>query len=71
MRWKLSCTMKMRELSLSEIQNYVNLDQPFSACGAYKYEENGHQLFSEVKGSLEAINGLPLSEIFQEFNQTA
>ena len=68
---EIICTMKMRELSLSEIQNYVNLDQPFSACGAYKYEENGHQLFSEVKGSLEAINGLPLSEIFQEFNQTA
>ena len=68
---EIICTMKMRELSLSEIQNYVNLDQPFSACGAYKYEENGHQLFSEVKGSLEAINGLPLSEIFQGFNQTA
>ena len=68
---EIICTMKMRELSLSEIQNYVDLDQPFSACGAYKYEENGHQLFSEVKGSLEAINGLPLSEILQGFNQTA
>ena len=67
---EIICTMKMRELSLSEIQNYVNLDHPFSACGAYKYEENGHQLFSEVKGSLEAINGLPLSEIFKGFNQT-
>ena len=33
---EIICTMKMRELSLSEIQNYVNLDQPFSACGAYK-----------------------------------
>ena len=62
------CTMNMRELSQSEIQDYVNLDQPFSACGAYKYEENGHQLFSEVKGSLEAINGLPLSEILKGLN---
>ena len=61
--------MNMRELSLNEIQNYVKLDQPFFACGAYKYEENGHQLFSEVKGSLEAINGLPLSEILKGFNQ--
>ena len=67
---KVVCTMNMRELSQSEIQDYVNLDQPFSACGAYKYEENGPQLFSEVKGSLEAINGLPLSEILQGFNQT-
>ncbi len=66
---EIICTMNMRELSLSEIQNYVNLDQPFSACGAYKYEENGHQLFSKVKGSLEAINGLPLSEILKGLNQ--
>ena len=63
------CTMNMRELSQSEIQDYVNLDQPFSACGAYKYEENGHQLFSEVKGSLEAINGLPLGEILKGIDQ--
>ena len=67
---EIICTMKMRELSLSEIQNYVNQDQPFSACGAYKYEENGHQLFREVKGSSAAINGLPLSEILEDFNQT-
>ena len=66
---EIICTMCMRELSLNEIQNYVKLDQPFFACGAYKYEENGHQLFSEVKGSLEAINGLPLSEILKGFNQ--
>ena len=66
---EIICTMNMRELSLNEIQNYVKLDQPFFACGAYKYEENGHQLFSEVKGSLEAINGLPLSEILKGFNQ--
>ena len=66
---EIVCTMNMRELSLNEIQNYVKLDQPFFACGAYKYEENGHQLFSEVKGSLEAINGLPLSEILKGLNQ--
>ena len=66
---EIICTMNMRELSLNEIQNYVKLDQPFFACGAYKYEENGHQLFSEVKGSLEANNGLPLSEILKGFNQ--
>ena len=66
---EIICTMNMRELSLNEIQNYVKLDQPFFACGAYKYEENGHQLFREVKGSLEAINGLPLSEMLKGFNQ--
>ena len=65
---EIVCTMNMRELSLNEIQNYVKLDEPFYACGAYKYEENGHQLFSEVKGSLEAINGLPLSEILKDLN---
>ena len=26
--------------------------------------------FEPIKGSLEAINGLPLSEIFKGFNQT-
>ena len=66
---EIICTMNMRELSLNEIQNYVKLDEPFSSCGAYKYEENGHQLFSDVEGSLEAINGLPLGEILKGIDQ--
>lgn len=56
-------TLKMRPLSSSEIDDYIQKDQPFSACGAYCYEKNGYQLFSEIDGSESAIKGLPMDSL--------
>ncbi len=53
-------TLTMRPLDDTAIREYVKRDQPLVACGAYRYEANGHTLFSHVDGSAAAIKGLPL-----------
>ena len=57
--------MKMRKLSLSLIKLYVNTDMPLKSCGSYKYEARGKYLFSKIKGSHDAILGLPLSPLLE------
>ena len=59
------CEMTMKTLTSAEIEEYVNQDNPIHSCGAYKFEENGYKLFSNITGSLEAINGLPFSVIYK------
>lgn len=57
--------LKMRKLSLSLIKLYINTDMPLKSCGSYKYEARGKYLFSKVKGSYDAILGLPLSPLLE------
>lgn len=57
--------LKMRKLSLSLIKLYVNTDMPLKSCGSYKYEARGKYLFSKIKGSHDAILGLPLSPLLE------
>ena len=57
--------LKMRKLTLSLIKLYVNVDMPLKSCGSYKYEARGKYLFSKVKGSRDAILGLPLSPLLE------
>lgn len=53
--------MTMRPLSLSQIEKYVELDQPIGCAGAYKIEEKGLLLFSQIETSdHSSIVGLPL-----------
>ncbi len=66
---QIICEMNMRALTNDEIISYVKLDEPFFSCGAYKFEENGFTLFNSVIGSLEAINGLPLKELYEKLNE--
>ena len=40
--------MEMRNLTDSEIEEYVALDKPLESCGAYKFEANGFKLFKSV-----------------------
>jgi len=55
--------LKMRELSLSQIQNYIKLDNPLDCAGSYKIEEHGIALFESVDGQdFNSIIGLPLME---------
>ena len=42
------------------------LYKPLKSCGSYMFEKNGYSLFSEVTGSLEAINGLPLGYLIEK-----
>ena len=58
--------MTMKNLSKSEINDYVAIDLPLKSCGSYMFEKNGYNLFSEVEGSLEAINGLPFNYLLEK-----
>ena len=52
--------MKMHNLSEEEIINYVELENPINAAGAYKFESLGCNLFSSVDGSSYTVRGMPL-----------
>ena len=52
--------MNMHDLSDEEIVNYVKIENPIHAAGAYKFESLGCNLFSSVNGSSYTIRGMPL-----------
>jgi septum formation protein len=62
-------TLHMHPLSDEAIENYLKLDAPFLACGAYRYEAHGDALFASVTGSAAAIKGLPLSGLLMFLQQ--
>lgn len=63
--------LKMRPLSLKEIERYLHLDQPFDCAGSYKIEKHGISLFENIQTEdFTAIPGLPLlklGKILREF----
>ncbi|MDX1572659.1 MAG: nucleoside triphosphate pyrophosphatase [Methylophaga sp.] len=53
--------VKFRNLSLAQIQRYVELEQPLDCAGSFKSEGLGISLFSELRGSdPNSLIGLPL-----------
>ena len=60
--WEYSETveLKMHNLSETEIINYVEMENPIHAAGAYKFESLGCNLFSLVDGSSYTVRGMPL-----------
>ena len=50
----------MHNLSIEEIEAYVNIENPIHAAGAYKYESIGCNLFKNVEGSSYTVRGMPL-----------
>ncbi len=53
--------MKMRELTSSQIENYIKSESPLNCCGSYMLENQGIALFEEINCSdYTAIIGLPL-----------
>ena len=58
--------MNMHDLSDEEIINYVKLENPIHAAGAYKFESLGCNLFSSVDGSSYTIRGMPLLPLLNE-----
>ena len=62
--WVHSTTMHMRELSNSQIAEYICLDRPWDTAGSYKFEKHGVALFEKVEcDDFTAIQGLPLLEL--------
>lgn len=58
-----TATLTMRDLTPEDIAAYVKLDNPIHSCGAYKYEEHGKHLFSDIKGRDDVILGMPLMKL--------
>jgi len=61
--------LEMRELSLQEIEDYLNLDKPYSACGCYHFESNGKYLFTCINGLESTVMGLAMEHLTEKLNQ--
>ena len=56
--------VKFRELSESEITNYLNREKPFNCAGSFKSEALGISLFESMQGKdPNTLIGLPLIEL--------
>ncbi|MYD43958.1 MAG: septum formation protein Maf [Gammaproteobacteria bacterium] len=56
--------VRLRELSQTEIENYVALDSPLDSAGAIKSEKRGSHLFESVSSKdPSALIGLPLIQL--------
>ena len=61
--------LAMKELSLQEIEDYLNLDKPYSACGCYHFESNGKDLFTSINGLESTVMGLAMEHLIEKLNQ--
>ena len=57
--------LTMKLLSDLEIKDYIDKDEPFMACGAYRFESLGKNLFSSTQGDETTIQGLTLYPILK------
>ncbi len=60
-----SCKLKVKNLSDDEIDSYIdrlNEDQ-MKKYGVYQIEAGGLELFEEISDDMEAIMGLPMSQL--------
>ncbi len=55
--------LKMRKLSNSEIESYVDLDRPWGCAGSYKYESLGKHLFERIDGDYFSVLGLSIQPL--------
>ena len=62
--------LQMRNLSGSEIENYVELDQPLDCAGSFKFESRGPLLFESIStNDATAIIGLPLIRLAKDLRR--
>ena len=57
--------LTMKLLSDLEIKDYIDKDEPFMACGAYRFESLGKNLFSSTQGDETTIQGLTLNPLLK------
>ena len=61
--------LEMKKLSLQEIEDYLNLDKPYSACGCYHFEANGKGLFKSIIGLESTVMGLAMEQLIKKLNR--
>jgi len=57
-----------RDLSQSEINDYINLDEPYDKAGGYGIQGYAQIFISSIKGSYTNVVGLPVCELIQELS---
>ena len=62
-------SLTIRNLSDTEIINYVNLDRSWGCSGSYKFESLGKHLFSKVKGCDDSIIGMNILPLLNFLHQ--
>ena len=64
------CEVKVRELNVAEIRQYVELDRPLDCAGSFKWESLGITLFegmhTEDPTALEGLPLIALSELLRQ-----
>jgi len=55
----------------AEIENYVDIENPIHAAGAYKFESLGCNLFKSVIGSSYTVRGMPLLPLLNKLRELA
>lgn len=61
--------LTMRKMTTSEIESYVNCDQPWGCAGSYKYESLGKHLFEKISGDYYSVLGLAIQPLLNFFHQ--
>ena len=61
--------MTMRQMSAQEIENYVNIDEPWGCAGSYKYESLGKHLFEKISGDYFSVLGLAIQPLISFFHE--
>ncbi len=61
--------LTMRKMAISEIESYVNCDQPWGCAGSYKYESLGKHLFEKISGDYYSVLGLAIQPLLNFFHQ--
>ncbi|MEW6235378.1 MAG: Maf family protein [Candidatus Omnitrophota bacterium] len=62
-------SVRFRNLSLQDIEEYVKSGEPMDKAGAYAIQGRGKVLVKEIKGSFHNIIGLPTLELGKIFQQ--
>lgn len=65
---KDSAELKMKKLTSKEIKDYIELDTPIGCAGSYKYEQNGKNLFEQITGTTECVQGFAVLEVSDFLN---
>lgn len=64
-----SSKIKLRKLSLEQIKNYINKEQPYSCAASFKIEGLGISLVESIDtGDFNAIIGLPMIKLINILN---
>lgn len=64
--WMDTFTVEFRQLSLVEIERYLDAEQPFNCAGSFKSEKLGISLCESMRGDdPTALIGLPLIKVAQ------